>query len=76
MNLEWITPALVLGGFIWTWRRIDNLSRDMNARIDTLSRDLNGRIDALGGDMNGRIDAVNQRLDTLLTPTKDPKPLE
>jgi len=59
---HWITPAIVISGFLFTARTIRNQRVDMESRMDRMESRLTGRIDSVESRLTERIDGVESRL--------------
>ena len=63
---QWITPAIVIVGFLFTARTIRNQRVEMESRfesrMDRMESRLTGRIDGVESRLTGRIDGVESRL--------------
>lgn len=55
---QWITPAIVILGFLFTARTIRNHRVDMESRMDRME----SRMDRMGSRLIERIDGVESRL--------------
>lgn len=59
---QWITPAIVISGFLFTARTIRNQRVDMESRMDRMESRLTGRIDGVEARLTVTIDGVEARL--------------
>ena len=59
---QWITPAIVILGFLFTARTIRNQRVDMESRMDRMESRLTGRLDGVESRMTERIDGVEVRM--------------
>ena len=59
---QWITPAIVIMGFLFTARTIRNQRVDMESRMGRMESRLSGRIDGVESRLSGRIDGVESRM--------------
>ena len=71
----WITPAMLLAGFVAVFRslhrledrssaRLSKLDERLNVRIGETERRLNARMDEMEGRLNTRMDEMEGRLNT------------
>ena len=62
---QWITPAIVILGFLFTARTIRNQRVDMESRMDRMESRLTGKIDGLESHLAARIDGVESQTSDL-----------
>ena len=65
---QWITPAIVILGFLFTARTIRNQRVDMESRMDRMESYLAGRIDGVEsqtGDLRDRMGRIEGTLEVL-----------
>ena len=59
--VQFVTPVLLVGIFMWIWREHRELRSHLDSRIDKVDE----RIDGLQSNIDSRFDTVNKRFDTV-----------
>ena len=62
---QWITPAIVILGFLFTARTIRNQRMDMESRMGRMESRLIGRIDGVESRLATRIDGLESQYSDL-----------
>ena len=62
---QWITPAIVILGFLFTARTIRNQRVEMGSRMDRMESRLAGRIEGVESRLAARIDGLESQTSDL-----------
>ena len=62
---QWITPAIVIVGFLFTARTIRNQRVEMGSRMDRMESRLAGRIEGVESRLAARIDGLESQTSDL-----------